>query len=96
MTTENRRDRVARLKRKFLRLSRVERVKEFVRYDRAKNGLLPHPFPEEYVEDSRQALWEMLVEDYKDDNDRLGKWIRGFERRPSEPFIKAEAKTPAK
>ncbi len=96
MTTENRRDRIARLKRKFLPLSKIRRLLEFVRYDRAKNGQLPHPFPDEYVEDCRQALWELLLEDYENDNDRLSRVLRLAEKRPSDPFIKAEAQTPAK
>ena len=48
---ETRDDRVERLKNKFRSMPLHERVDEYVRYDRAADGELPHPYPQEYVED---------------------------------------------
>lgn len=88
-TKETRDDRVAKLKGKFLALPRIRRLKEFVRYDRAADGDLPHPFPKDYVEECRDALWELLWEDYEKE-DRLPdleRLVRLVRRRPSKSFF---------
>ncbi len=85
---ETRDDRVAKLKGKFLALNRLRRLKEFVRYDRAADGDLPHPFPQDYVEECRDALWQLLWEDYEKE-DRLPdleRLVRMVKRRPSRSF----------
>lgn len=96
MATERRQDRIAKLKRKFLSLTKIQRLLEFVRYDRAKNGDIPHGLPQEYVEECREALWEMVLEDFENDRARVDRLVTAARKRPSEPFIKAEALTPAK
>jgi hypothetical protein len=96
MASESRQDRIARLKRKFLSLTKIQRLLEFVRYDRAKNGQLPHGMPQELVEECRDALWEMVLEDFENDRARVDRLVTAARKRPSEPFSKVEANTPAK
>jgi hypothetical protein len=96
MATENRQDRIARLKRKFLSLTKIQRLLEFVRYDRAKNGDILHGLPQDYVEECRDALWEMVLEDFENDRGRVDRLLTAARKRPSEPFSKVEANTPAK
>ena len=86
---ETREDRVDRLKNKFRSMPFDERVGEYVRYDRAANGELPHPYPQEYVEDCRDALWEMLFEDYGKIRglDLLDALLEIAREHPSKPFI---------
>jgi hypothetical protein len=86
---ENRRDRLERLKNKFRGISKIERLREFVRYDRARKGDLPHPFPHQYVDDVADALEEMLEEDYEEARTRE-RFIGYARKRPSRPFIEAK------
>ncbi len=87
---ETRDDRVERLKNKFRSTPLDERVGEYVRYDRAAGGELAHPYPQEYVEDCRDALSEMLFEDYGKVQalDLLDWLIEEARERPSKPFIR--------
>lgn len=96
MATESRQDRIAKLKRKFLSLNKVQRIHEFVRYDRAKNGDILHGLPQEYVEECRDALWEMVLEDFENNRSRVDRLVTAARKRPSEPFSRIEANTPAK
>jgi hypothetical protein len=93
---ETRDDRVAKLKRKFLALNKVRRIKEYVRYDRAADGDLPHPYPQEYVENCRDALWELLWEDYEKEDKlpNLERYVRMVRRRPSKSFFPDPATKP--
>ncbi len=90
--TEDRFDRIARLKRKFLSLSKAGRIKQYVRYDRAVQGELPIPegMPMEYFHDCREALADLLYEDFDGDVLRIPRFLEIARRRQSEPFVKLE------
>ena len=83
--TESKRDRLERLKRKFMGLQKVRRLLEYVRYRRARDGDLPHPYPQAYVDDVAQALWEMVCEDYPEKSQRE-RFIDLADKRAAEPF----------
>lgn len=89
MTTapEDRRDRIERMKRKFMRLSKTERIAEFVRHERALLGALPHKFPQEYLEDCVEALGQMMGVDYADNPPRLDRALRLMRTVNSKPFV---------
>ncbi len=89
MPKETRDDRVAKLKQKFLSLHPDERIDEYVRYNRAAKGELPHELPQEYIEECRDALYELLFEDYGKVQalDFLDFLIEQAEENPSRPFI---------
>lgn len=84
--TESRRERLERLKRKFMALSKIRRLLEYVRYRRARDGELPHPYPQAYVDDVTQALWEMVCEDYPERPQRE-RFVDLASKRASEPFM---------
>ncbi|MEY4744516.1 MAG: hypothetical protein RL272_461 [Candidatus Parcubacteria bacterium] len=84
--TESKRERLERLKRKFMGLSKIRRLIEYVRYRRARDGDLPHPYPQAYVDDVTQALWEMVCEDYPEKSQRA-RFIDLAAKRASEPFL---------
>lgn len=84
--SESRRERLERLKRKFMGLSKIRRLLEYVRYRRARDGDLPHPYPQAYVDDVAQALWEMVCEDYPDRAQRE-RFVDLASKRASEPFM---------
>jgi hypothetical protein len=84
--SESRRERLERLKRKFMGLSKIRRLLEYIRYRRARDGDLPHPYPQAYVDDVAQALWEMVCEDYPDRAQRE-RFVELAGKRTPEPFM---------
>lgn len=80
------RERVARLRNKFRRLSRTERMREYVRYERAATGELTHALPTDYVNEVLMALEEHLLEEFGGDWHRMERWLDVVRRRPSRPF----------
>ena len=80
------RERVRRLKNKFVSLSKVERLREYVRYERAATGVLAHRLPTEYVNEVFMALEELLMDDFENDRRKLERWLDVIRRSPSRPF----------
>jgi hypothetical protein len=84
---ETRSERIERLKNKFRTLGGLRLLKEYVRYERARDGTLPHPFPPSYVEEIMEAL-ERLIREHYDDGRLVEKRLDIVRRFPSEPFVK--------
>lgn len=81
-----RRASVEHFKRKFGHLSKVQKLLELVRYERARDGQIdPGKLPKEFLEDGAQALREMLLEEYRDERD-LERILAVARKRPSKPF----------
>ncbi|HTM67740.1 MAG TPA: hypothetical protein VL426_00430 [Candidatus Binatia bacterium] len=81
-----RRDSVEHFKRKFGRLTKIQKLLELVRYERARDGQLdPGKLPPEFFVDGAQALREMLLEDYRDEKD-LERILAVARKRDSKPF----------
>ena len=77
--------RIDGMKNKFRRLGGLDPLRECVRYERAKDGTLEHRLPQEFVEDSHQALRMLLEEKYGPGKfDRLLEIVR---KQPSKPFV---------
>ncbi len=87
-TDDARRASVEHFKRKFGRLSKIQKLLELVRYERGRDGLLDRGhLPKEFFEDGAQALREMLLEEhYKDEKD-LERILEVARRRDSKPFV---------
>ena len=85
-TTESRRDRIDRLKGKFKSIGKLRRLQEYTRYEKARDGKLPHQFPKEYVEDCARALRELLKEDYEGEPEKLQRTLDFVRGRPPKPF----------
>lgn len=88
MTSSNdpRRASIEHFKRKFGRLTKIQKLLELVRYERARDGQLdPGRLPKEFFEDGAQALREMLLEDYRDAKD-LERILVVARKRDSKPF----------
>ena len=81
-----RRASVEHFKRKFERLTKIEKLLELVRYERARDGQIdPGKLPKEFLEDGARALREILLEDYRDEKD-LERILTVARKRPSKPF----------
>jgi len=81
-----RRQSVEHFKRKFGRLSKIQKLLELVRYERARDGQLdPGRLPKEFFEDGSRALREMLLEEYRDEKD-LERILVVARKRDSQPF----------
>ena len=81
-----RRASVEHFKRKFERLTKIEKLLELVRYERARDGQIdPGRLPKEFLEDGARALREMLLEDYRDEKD-LERILNVARKRASKPF----------
>jgi len=81
------RERVRRLKNKFRSLTRVELLHEYVRYERALDGELPHPFPNAYVTEVFMALDDLVNETFDSDWPKANRFLDIVRKRPSRPFI---------
>jgi len=84
--SDPRRQSVEHFKRKFGRLSKIQKLLELVRYERARDGQLdPGRLPKEFFEDGSRALREMLLEEYRDEKD-LERILVVARKRESKPF----------
>ncbi|HTK04081.1 MAG TPA: hypothetical protein VL500_00700 [Candidatus Eisenbacteria bacterium] len=85
-SNDPRRQSVEHFKRKFGRLTKIQKLLELVRYERARDGQLdPGRLPKEFFEDGAKALREMLLEDYRDEKD-LERILVVARKRESKPF----------
>jgi len=80
------RERVGRLRNKFRSLTKVERMREYVRYERAATGELAHRFPTDYVNEVLMALEEHLLEEFGGDWQKMERWLDVVRKQPSRPF----------
>lgn len=85
--TETRAQRIERLKNKFRRLGGPSLLKEYVRYERAKDGQLPHPFPADYVEEIMEALEQLIREKFDDDGKRIVRYLEILRKKDPQPFL---------
>ena len=84
---ETRDDRVRRLKNKFRTLGGLGLVKEYIRYERAKDGTLPHQFQAQYIEEIMAAMEQLIREHYKDDGRHIVRTLGMVRKYPSKPFL---------
>lgn len=82
-----RRQRIDHFKRKFLNLRKVDLLREYVRYERARDGTLPHPFPQAYVDEAVIALDELLIERFGERSRAVRRMLDILRRQEPRPFI---------
>ncbi len=90
MTQDNdaRRSSIEHFKRKFGRLTKIEKLLALIRYERARDGRLdPGKLPKEFFEDGADALREMLLEEYYKDEADLNRILGVARKRDSKPFV---------
>ena len=80
-------ERIRRLKGKLQGLNGLERLREYVRYDRARSGDLAHAMPKEYVEDMADALRSLVAEKYGNDRKKIDRMVELMKKQPSKPFV---------
>ncbi|MEK9152607.1 MAG: hypothetical protein AAB692_04535 [Patescibacteria group bacterium] len=83
---ENRGERIDRLKNKFRSLSRIRKLQELLRYNRALRGELPIPpgVPRKYLEECHEALKDLVIEEFEPGT--LGHFLELMRLKPSKPF----------
>lgn len=83
-----RRASIEHFKRKFGRLTKIEKLLELVRHERARDGQLdPGKLPKEFFEHGAEALREMLLEEYYKDEADLNRILAVARKRDSKPFV---------
>lgn len=83
-----RRASIEHFKRKFGRLTKIQKLLELVRYERARDGQLARgQLPKEFFEDGAQALREMLLDAHYPDERDLDRILAVARKRDSAPFV---------
>lgn len=85
---ETRQERIERLKRRFEHMARHEKIREYVRYERALIGILPGDLPpREFIEETLEALDDVIKSEFDGNHDLHERFLKFFRNKASKPFL---------
>ena len=80
-------ERAAHLKRKFQHLRRRSRIKELIRWERARQGQLQHRYPQEYVVEVVRVLGALVEKDFDYNYELIQALMELYAKEESRPFM---------